>query len=257
MKAIYLITLLTLISSNTSAQTSPHGIDPEVGLPIAAWVLKENYNLDVIRINYGEREILSDYYEYKHHGRRYHAFFSIRLDRGIEMVKLIEVQKFVPQSKRWHNVLDEEQSNKEKQIEEKFASELKRKISNPEVIKQAQKRFFRSVETNAVMFQNATPLMGEQWFDAFLKGHEIKWSLTMTHIEQLEDGKYAITYVYRKPSKELTMSKTDDRLFIKQITNAPHAASYSKGKERDILGVCESLEYTYDQFTLTLRETDR
>ncbi|PIB34428.1 hypothetical protein BFP72_02830 [Reichenbachiella sp. 5M10] len=254
MKNLLLIPLLALLFP-AWGQTTPHGIRREEGLPVAALLLKEKYNVDVLRINYGGEEILSGYYDYKHSGRRYHGLWSIRLEHGAELARLVDVQYYQSNSGLWKNVMEEDHSAKEHRLANHFIEELKNELSDPKTVQRAQEWFFYGVETNVVLYNNATAAMGKQWFEDILKGKQINWKMSVHEVKKVDNG-YEVVYIHQRAPKENTMSHELIRLFVTQLTDNPDVAYHAMGQTVDLQGTCQSIRFESGLFVLSLEADD-
>lgn len=250
-----LTTLCSFVILSTAAWGQGQDIKKSDGLPAAAWLLKNKYNLEIARIDYGNQELVSDFYDYKKSGKKYHGLWRINLNEGTEVIKLVDVQWFRSSSRRWQNVHPSEYSSKEKKLENHFAYQLEDLLSDTSLMDQARTWFFTGAEINHVFYNSATEISGQHWFENFLSGQNIKWPLKLDKVEKSPDGNFLLTYHYQRPSRENVMTVEHPYLYVQQETSNSDAAFYAKYSAMEVEGICESMTIKNGKFYLKLKPT--
>lgn len=212
----------------------------EEAFPVAAMIINDSYGINITRLDWGAKEMLSGYYQY----RKILGVYRFRFRLTIDSENTLNVEaKEVQTTDANDNWMDYIVEKREREIVAGFAEQLSEALKKPDVIKKAQERFYTDLEINALFFFGATEVAGKRWFENYIKGKRVNWKLTFVDLAENKNPAYKSKYVENYNLAVEFISGAQTKFTIKKYTNSDKNVMTKKGSPVIVEGTCLSLSY--------------
>lgn len=220
----------------------------EEAFPVAAMILNDTYQIDISRLDWGAKEMLSQNYEYRKifGGYRFKFFLTIDTENTLN-VEAKEMQT-TDDGKEWK---DHYVGKTEREIVAEFTEQLSEGLKKPDVIKKAQELFYTNLSINALFFSTATEVAGNRWFDNFIKDRKVNWKLTFVDLAENKNTRYKFKYVENYTLAVEFVSGKETKFTIRKYTNSDKNVLTRKGNAVIVEGTCLDLNYN-NSFNIVL-----
>lgn len=223
-------------------------VNIEEAFPVAAMIINDSYRINITKLDWGAKEMLSGYYQYRKLLGLYRFKFLLTIDSENTLnIEAKEVQT-TDANDRWMDYIVEK---REREIVAEFAEQLSEALKKPDIIKKAQERFYTDLNINALFFFSATEIAGNRWFENFIKGRRVNWKLTFADLTENKNTAYKFKYTENYNLAIEFVSGAQTRFTIKKYTNSDKNVMTKKGSPVIVEGTCLNLNYN-DSFNIVL-----
>lgn len=247
-KFYYVCTMLLLLSLSCFAQKKKNIVqykpipmtNIEEAFPVAAMIINDSYGINITRLDWGAKEMLSGHYQYRKLLGAYRFKFQLKIDTENTLnVEPKEVQT-TDANDNWMDYIIQK---REREIVAEFAEQLSETLKKPDVIKKAQERFYTNLNINALFFLSATEIAGKRWFENFIKGRRVNWKLTFVDLTENKNSAFKYKYIENYNLAVEFVSGAQTKFTIKKYTDSDKNVMTKKGSPVIVEGTCLSLNY--------------
>lgn len=249
-KRLSMLLFLVLLSVSLYGQKSKKEVIPyrsiqfaniEEAFPVAAMLFEGDLSATAGKLNWGEKEMISTYYEY----RKILGSYRLRLRVFIDNENTLNVEPIKIQTTNATNEWVDYSyvEKREKAIAAEFIEHLRLVLQMPEEIKRAQDVFYTDLVINALFFNSATELAGNRWFDSYVKDKNIKWKVSFIDLSKNTSTDYKFSYVENYSMSIEFVSGNETKFYIKKYTNSDQNVMKKKGSSVIVEGKCVALNY--------------
>ena len=219
----------------------------EEAFPVAAMILSDTYKVNVTRFDWGQKEMLSGFYQYQKFLGPHRFKFLITIDSD----NMLNVEAKEVQTTTTDGWIDYVVEKRERELVATFAEELREALKRPDLITTAQERFYTDLSINALFFLTATEVAGDRWFENYIKDRRVSWKLSFADLAENNNPSYEYAYVenYNLAVEFISGDKT--HFTIRKYTDSDKNVLARKGSPVIVEGNCLRLDYN-NSFNITL-----
>lgn len=221
----------------------------EEAFPVAAKILNDEYRINITKLDWGKKEMLSGHYQYSKLLGPFRFKFFISIDEE----NLLNVEAKEVQTTSDDGWMDYVVEKREREIVAEFAEKLRIALDDAGLINEAKENFYTNLNINALFFITATEIAGERWFESFIKDRSVSWKLTFDDLKENKNSKYSFTYVENYTFSVEFVGGYKSNFNVIKYTNSDKNVLSRKGSTVIVDGTCVDLTYN-NIFNITLVE---